>query len=148
MERSQFKNTWDKVKNDVKKQWDKLTDADLNNIDGNVEVLKNKIGQIYGYGKSQISKELDDFLDSKNLSGSTAVGDTIRNAGAKVNEYGDALAYTSDTIVNKGQEAANQIQDGIEDNMDIVYDYIKNHPLQATLMAAGVGLMIGRVLRS
>ncbi len=148
MEQSQFKNSWNELKKDVKKQWDKLTDTDMDSIDGDVEQLKNKISQVYGYGKSKISKDLTDFLDSKNISGSSMVGDTIRKTSSKVNEYGEAIADTSDKLVNKGQEAVGHVQDQIEDNIDVVYDYIKDHPLQATLIAAGVGLLIGRVFKS
>jgi uncharacterized protein YjbJ (UPF0337 family) len=46
----------------VKEQWGKLTDDDLDAIDGKQEQLEGKLQQRYGYQKDQVRKELNDWF--------------------------------------------------------------------------------------
>src|SRR6202000_1274460 len=49
----------------VKEQWGKLTDDDLNVIDGRREQLEGKIQERYGYAKDQARKDIDDCYGSQ-----------------------------------------------------------------------------------
>lgn len=46
----------------MKEQWGKLTDDDLDAIDGKQEQLEGKLQQRYGYQKDQARKELNDWF--------------------------------------------------------------------------------------
>lgn len=44
-------------------QWGKLTDDDLDVIDGKQEQLEGRLQQRYGYAKDQAQKEVNDWYD-------------------------------------------------------------------------------------
>lgn len=62
MEASIFKDNWQELKKNVHEEWDKLTEEDIETIDGDLESLKAKISEVYGYGKSKMNQELKNFL--------------------------------------------------------------------------------------
>lgn len=146
MEASNFQENWEALKKSVRQHWNKLTEDDIDAIDGSLTDLKNKIAEVYGYHKSKVKQEIDEFLSAQ-ADGSTALGDTIRKTAGKINQYSDALADSSDKMIHQGQATIDQVQKNIEQKFDVVYDYIKNHPVKATLIAAGVGLLIGRIFK-
>jgi uncharacterized protein YjbJ (UPF0337 family) len=43
-----FDGDWEKIKYEVKKRWDQLTDDDLNRIDGSTDLLAGAIQKYYG----------------------------------------------------------------------------------------------------
>jgi uncharacterized protein YjbJ (UPF0337 family) len=47
----------------VKEQWGKLTDDDLDVIDGKQEQLEGRLQQRYGYAKDQAQKEVNTWFD-------------------------------------------------------------------------------------
>jgi uncharacterized protein YjbJ (UPF0337 family) len=65
---SRFKNwddiegSWKQFTGKVKEKWAKLTDNDLAAINGKREQLEGKLQELYGHGKEQAKKEIDDFL--------------------------------------------------------------------------------------
>ena len=66
MAQDMLKGSWKQLKGNVKKQWGKLTDDDLMEIDGNKDVLLGKLQERYGYSKSQAQKDYDTFIMSQN----------------------------------------------------------------------------------
>ena len=45
----------------IKEKWGKLTDDDLNVINGRRDQLEGKIQERYGYAKDQVRKDIDDW---------------------------------------------------------------------------------------
>ena len=56
-----LKGQWHQVKGEIKTQWGKLTDNDLDQIAGQSEKLIGKLQERYGYAKDQAEKEFHDF---------------------------------------------------------------------------------------
>ncbi len=56
-----LKGQWHQVKGEVRTQWGKLTDSDLDQIDGQSEKLIGKIQERYGYARDRAEQELRDF---------------------------------------------------------------------------------------
>ncbi len=61
---------WDQVKGDwktfsgkVKQEWGKLTDDDLQQIDGKREELVGRVQKAYGQTKEEVEKGVDSFLN-------------------------------------------------------------------------------------
>lgn len=54
---------WKQVRGVVKQWWGKLTDNDLERINGRVEQLTGIIQERYGYTRQQAEKEVERFLD-------------------------------------------------------------------------------------
>lgn len=64
MNTDQFAGQWHQMKGSLKAQWGKLTDDDIDRIEGNHEKLVGKIQAEYGKSKEDAKKEVNDFLDS------------------------------------------------------------------------------------
>jgi len=60
----QVKGNWTQLRGKVKEKWGKLTDDDLNVINGKREQLAGKLQAAYGYAKEHAEKEVDDFCRS------------------------------------------------------------------------------------
>ncbi len=54
------------VKRQNQEQWGKLTDDDLDAINGKRDQLEGKIQERYGYQKDQAQKEIDDWYGRQN----------------------------------------------------------------------------------
>lgn len=60
----QVKGNWKQFKGQAKQKWGKLTDDDLDVIDGKREELAGKIQARYGLAKEKAEKEVDEFCHS------------------------------------------------------------------------------------
>lgn len=57
----QIEGNWTQIKGKVREKWGKLTDDDLTTIAGKRDQLAGKLQERYGYEKSKLERELDDF---------------------------------------------------------------------------------------
>lgn len=62
MNKDILKGKWLQVKGDVRQWWGKLTDDDVDQIQGDVEKFIGKLQERYGYGREQAENELNNFL--------------------------------------------------------------------------------------
>ncbi len=65
----QMKGNWDQLKGLVQKKWGKLTNDDISQIQGNQNMLIDKLEERYGYTKQQAEQEVRNFLSSSDMSG-------------------------------------------------------------------------------
>jgi uncharacterized protein YjbJ (UPF0337 family) len=61
MDWNRVEGNWKQMKGKVKEQWGKLTDDDLDVINGKQEQLEGRLQQRYGYAKDQAQKEVNDW---------------------------------------------------------------------------------------
>ena len=57
-----LKGKWLQVKGDMRSWWGKLTDDDIDQIQGDGEKFLGKLQERYGYGRERAEQELNDFL--------------------------------------------------------------------------------------
>jgi len=62
MNKDILKGKWIQVKGDIRSWWGKLTDDDVNQIEGDTEKFIGKLQGRYGYGREQAEGELNEFL--------------------------------------------------------------------------------------
>ena len=55
---------WHELKGGVKEKWGKLTDDDLDVVNGKVEKLQGLLQTRYGYTKEKAKEEYDSFMSS------------------------------------------------------------------------------------
>ena len=60
-----LKGKWLQLKGKVRSQWGKLTDDELDQINGNSEQLVGLLQERYGYAKDRAQREVDTFLDNQ-----------------------------------------------------------------------------------
>lgn len=56
-----LKGRWLQLRGHVKRQWGKLTDDELDEIDGDLDVLVGKLRQHYGERREAIEKRLESW---------------------------------------------------------------------------------------
>lgn len=65
MNKDIIQGKWNQLKGEVKVQWGKLTDDELNEINGNYDKVVGKLQEKYGYNKDRAEKEANDFFSKK-----------------------------------------------------------------------------------
>ncbi len=60
-----LKGKWQQLKGEARVQWAKLTDDDLEQIEGNSEKMVGKLQERYGYARDEAQRELDNFLRTR-----------------------------------------------------------------------------------
>ncbi|HEX7800756.1 MAG TPA: CsbD family protein [Asticcacaulis sp.] len=61
MNNDRIQGSWDQVRGNVQKMWGKLTDDDLNVIEGDRKILAGKIQERYGIAKDEAEKQIDEW---------------------------------------------------------------------------------------
>jgi uncharacterized protein YjbJ (UPF0337 family) len=62
-----LKGKWHQLKGEAKIQWGRLTDDDIDQIEGNAEKLAGKLQERYGYAREEAQQEIDDFLREREV---------------------------------------------------------------------------------
>ena len=62
-----LKGKWQQSKGEARVQWGRLTDDDLDQIEGNAEKLAGKLQERYGYAQEQAKKEVDEFFRKRQV---------------------------------------------------------------------------------
>ncbi len=61
---TQIQGKWKQLTGDAKRHWGKLTDDDLQVVEGDRERLVGKIQERYGVSKEEADRQVDDWLSS------------------------------------------------------------------------------------
>lgn len=77
----------------------------------------------------------------------TVIGDTMRNAGHKINDVSEHAGLKTDELIEQGQKLASQLQKEAAEYTDTVANYIKQNPVKSALIAGGIGLLLGHLLK-
>lgn len=58
---------WKQLKGAVKQQWGKLTDDEIDQVNGNAEKLAGILQEKYGYSKAQADQEVHKFMNQHDM---------------------------------------------------------------------------------
>lgn len=61
-----IEGNWKQFSGDIQKHWGKLTNDDLQAVDGQRKKLEGKIQERYGIGKDEAHRKVDEFLSMRN----------------------------------------------------------------------------------
>ena len=64
MDWDRIEGNWKRFKGQAKQQWAKLTDDDVNRVEGRREELEGRLQHHYGYAKDRARSEIDGWLKS------------------------------------------------------------------------------------
>jgi uncharacterized protein YjbJ (UPF0337 family) len=62
MNKDQFAGKWRQFRGMVKAKWGKLTDDELDQIQGNYDMLIGKIQEKYGIARQEVERDMDAML--------------------------------------------------------------------------------------
>jgi len=65
MNRDTLKGQWMQLKGKVRQQWGELTDDEVDQMQGNAEILIGKIQERYGYERAKAEQEVERWLNDE-----------------------------------------------------------------------------------
>jgi len=60
-----FQGQWKQLKGEITRQWGKLTDDEVDEINGNVEKFTGLLQERYGYSREQAERDFDNWLTAR-----------------------------------------------------------------------------------
>ncbi|MBF0361597.1 MAG: CsbD family protein [Oligoflexia bacterium] len=67
MSKDIIESNWTLAKEKIKQHWNKLTDDEIEQINGKYEELSGHIQKTYRYGKKRVEKEIAEFIKKNKL---------------------------------------------------------------------------------
>jgi uncharacterized protein YjbJ (UPF0337 family) len=58
-----LKGKWHQIKGEAKSRWGKLTDDDIDRVEGDAEKLIGRVQERYGFARDDAKREVDAFID-------------------------------------------------------------------------------------
>ena len=65
MNRDTLKGQWMQLKGKVRQQWGQLTDDEIDQMQGNAEMLIGRIQERYGRSREEAEREVDRWMDEQ-----------------------------------------------------------------------------------
>lgn len=63
MNKDILEGKWKQVRGDIKEWWGKLTDDEIDQLEGRRDQLAGKLQEKYGYSRDEAEREIDKFLE-------------------------------------------------------------------------------------
>ncbi len=150
------KGTMKELKGDLKQTWAKLTDDDINYLDGNVDEIIGKVQRAYGFTRERAHEEFDKFKRAHlNYFREEREFNKKENTMATPTSLNNQLNSNLNSIRNKSSAA---FQDEIADPANLYMDkareygsialdrsteFVKTYPGYTILGAASIGFLLG-----
>jgi uncharacterized protein YjbJ (UPF0337 family) len=139
MDWNRVEGDWKRMKGKVKEQWGLLTDDDLTAIGGRKDQLEGKIQERYGYGKDQVRKEIDSWFSSTAL----VANDNPEELADQIEAIRADIQSLTSTVSRVANKQLGQAQDKAVEAMSNAEDAIRENPVSAVAIAAGLGFLFG-----
>jgi uncharacterized protein YjbJ (UPF0337 family) len=151
-----FERQWPQVRGQIKTWWDRLTDADIEQVSGQKAQLIRLVQEKYGYARERAEQEIDrrlrDHRDTAGGSGSERHGGT---AAEKLEGYASSLSATAGEVGARAQDIATSAATSVAGTMSGAGTYlqdlpgelteiIRRHPIPSMLVGIGVGFLLAR----
>jgi uncharacterized protein YjbJ (UPF0337 family) len=130
----EIERSWNELKGDVKRQWSKLTDEDVELIKGKYVELLGFLQERYGHAKEQAEREINDWAKRLKVDSAaelTALRDDVASLSASV---GDLVRQTASTTGLDETVAASKLK--LEEKANEAVDHIKGVVVRMSAVAA------------
>ena len=153
-----FAGQWQQLRGQIRSWWGNLTDADLDKIAGQKDLLVGLIQERYGYARERAEQEVDRRLQEYSAQSSGVAAtvtsaaqevasratETAGTAAAKAQEMaGTAASTVTDTVAGAGTYLREK---GIQGLSGDFTGLIRRYPVPALLIGLGIGFVLGRSL--
>jgi uncharacterized protein YjbJ (UPF0337 family) len=148
-----FARQWPQVRGQIKTWWDRLTDADLEQVSGQKAQLIRLVQEKYGYARERAEQEIDRRLrDYREAGGGSASG---QQGEATMEGHASGLSARASEVGARAQDMATSAATSVASTMSGAGTYlqdlpgelteiIRRHPLPSMLVGVGVGFLLGR----
>jgi uncharacterized protein YjbJ (UPF0337 family) len=131
-----FAQHWPHLRQRAKAWWDRLSDADLEQVAGDKDRLIRMIQARYGYAIERAEQEVDQRLgELSETIGSSGVGRLAKSVG----QMGTTAATTVADTVDRARSFLPELPGGF-------VGLIRRHPVPSLLVGMGLGFVLGRSL--
>ena len=118
MNTNDLEGNWNKLKGEIRSQWGKLTDDDIERISGNKDKLIGVVQEKYGYVWDEARQMVDRYLDEYDYHGlKSQATDALRAVASKEN------------LQRVGSDVA---------------EFVRRYPLPSLLIGLGIGYLLAR----
>jgi uncharacterized protein YjbJ (UPF0337 family) len=138
---------WEQLRGDVKTNWGKLTDNDLDVIAGRRDKLEGMLREKYGYTKEKVQEEVDTYLEDLDDT-SSRLTNRVKSA---VHDAQGKISKSTNRARKAVQERAEQANQSLEDVAarapQGVVTAVQDYPWLAVAAVLVVGVAIGLLFR-
>ena len=118
MNTNDLEGNWNKLKGEIRSQWGKLTDDDIERISGNKDKLIGAVQEKYGYVWDEARQMVDRYLNEYDYHGlKSQATDALRAVASKEN------------LQRVGSDVA---------------EFVRRYPLPSLLIGLGIGYLLAR----
>ena len=140
-----FAGQWKHMRGDVKSWWGKLSDYDVDRIEGQKDKLIGLVQEKYGYARAQAEQEVERRFKEWN----DKTGGTFAKMTATAQELGASAATraneTATVVGEKIASTGSYLRDKkFADLAPGVTSLIRTYPVQSLLIGIGFGYLLGR----
>jgi uncharacterized protein YjbJ (UPF0337 family) len=155
MNSESFDRQWQYLQGELKAWWDKLTDADLQQVAGKKAQLVALVQERYGYTRERAQQEVERHLQEYQTSVSQLVGTLTATA----QEVASGLAKTAGEVTGTASTAATAVADTlsgassglkgtrVRELPEALVGVIRRYPMSAVLIGLGIGVLVGQSFR-
>jgi uncharacterized protein YjbJ (UPF0337 family) len=151
-----FTEQWSHIRQQVKNWWDRLTDADLEQMAGQKEKLVRAIESRYGYARERAEQEVDrrlaEFYTTLERSqggrlveaasgAAQGIASTVAKSAGEASTTAQKLATTAASSIGGTVARAGAYLPEVPGGLA---DFIRRHPLPSLLVGMGLGFLLGR----
>ena len=116
MNSTELQSKWQRIKGEIRSQWGKLTDDDIERIAGNKDKLIGLVQERYGYVWDEAQQMVDRYLDDYNGLKHQAT-EALKNVMSKEN------------VQKLSSDVAN---------------FVRRYPIPSLLIGVGIGFLLAR----
>jgi len=128
--RNILEDHWKEIKSTIKNKWSKLTDDDLEKIDGSYDELTGTIQKLYGYKGRELENTVNEFFESDYF---TKFKD---QAETKFSEIKSSIFSILDEYFKIAKKRTRETEKAMS-------GYAKDNPYKLIGIAAAFGLLVG-----
>ena len=130
----EIERSWNELRGEVKRQWSKLTDEDVELIKGKYAELLGLLQERYGHAKEQAEREINDWAKRLKVDSAaelTALRDDVASLSASV---GDLVRRQAAAASGLDQTLASKLK--LEEKANEAVDHIKGVVVRMSVVAA------------
>lgn len=151
-----FTQQWSHIRQQAKGWWDRLTDADLEQVTGQKDKLVRALESRYGYAREraeqEVNRRLEEFYQTQEAAQGGGLGEDVRGTAQ---EIASTLTKTASEAGTTAQKLATTAATSVGDTVaragrrlpelpgDLA-DFIRRYPVPSLMVGIGLGFLLGR----